>query len=276
MAIDCRLSILNRDVLAGIMADVHKTLRRPLQSYPLKKNSKNEDILFSKKPNPFAFETELTLEYPVSLVEQITKFLTDAIMEGKIENGQRLGESELQRRFGISRSPIRESFRILEKNGLVITVPRKGTFVRKITRKDIEENFPIRALLEGFAARLAISHSEPEDIRRMEFALSKMVEAVKENDFGSYFKYHSDFHDAFIYASKNDTLIEILDNLRRRAIWFRFTYLWHQANYDYSIRVHSEILDLVIKKDADRLEALVKEHTLIALDDFQKFLNSKS
>ncbi len=215
-------------------------------------------------------------KYPVSLVEQITEFLTNAILEGRIENGQRLVENELQKKFGISRAPIRESFRILEKLGLVVIIPRKGTYVRKITQKDIEENFPIRACLEGLAARLATSNVVPKDIEGMELALSRMTEEARNNNFKSYFKYHNEYHEIFINASRNDTLIEIIENLRRQAVWFRFSYLWHQENFEYAIRVHREILDLFIKKEAERVEALVKEHILIALERFLQFLVSKN
>jgi len=218
---------------------------------------------------------KFTPKYPTSLVEQITEFLTNAILEGRIENGQRLVENELQREFGISRAPIRESFRILEKNGLVVVMPRKGTYVRKITQKDIEENFPIRARLEGLAARLAILHLESKDIKEMESTLLKMTGAANENNFKTYFKYHSQYHEIFINACRNDTLIEIIKNLRRQGVWFRFSYLWHQENFEYAIRVHREILDLFIKKDAERAEALVKEHILIALGRFLQFLVSK-
>jgi len=255
--------------------DLSKNLISPLFN-PARDDAKEGGRLSMKKPTTLPLGEELTIEYPVSLVEQITKFLTTAILEGKLENGQPLVESEIQRRFGISRSPIRESFRILEQNGLVVIIPRKGTFVRKITRKDIEEHFPIRAMLEGYAARLAALFAGPEDISRMELALSLMIKAAKENDSMAYFKKHSEFHDVLISACKNDTLIAILDHLRRHAIWFRFTYLWHQRNYDYSVRVHTQILDLMIKKDADQLESLVKEHTLVGFQDFLKFLDSKT
>ena len=223
----------------------------------------------------FVTEKEFSPQYSSSLVEQVTEFLTNAIIEGRLESGQRLVENELQRKFGISRAPIRESFRVLEKKGLVIIVPRKGTFIRKITQKNIEENFPIRASLEGLAARLAIPHLEPKCIEKMELDLSKMKEAAGENNFKSYFKYHTEYHEIFIDASQNDTLIEIIKDLRRQAIWFRFSYLWHQENYDYAIRIHREILDFLIKKEADRVEALVKEHIFIALGRFRQFLKQK-
>ena len=213
----------------------------------------------------FSAEKEFTPQYSVPLVEQITDFLTNAIIEGRFEGGQRLVENELQRKFGISRAPIRESFRILERKGLVAIIPRKGTFVRKITQKDINEQFQIRALLEGFAARLAISELTPKDIEEMKLAFTKMKEAALINDFMSYLNHHTRYHEIFIYSCKNDTLIEILENLRRQAIWFRFIYRYFKESFDYSIRVHEEILDLFIKKDADRAEALVKEHILVSL-----------
>jgi DNA-binding GntR family transcriptional regulator len=218
---------------------------------------------------------EFSPQYSQPLVEQITEFLTHAIMDGQFESGGRLIETELQRQFGVSRSPIRESFRILEKKGLVGSVPRKGTFVRKITQKDIEENFPIRANLESLAARLALPHLNAQDMEKMESAFSRMKEAAKNNDFKSYLKYHTQFHDIFIRASGNDTLIEILENLRHQAIWFRYSYLYVQEAFDYAVRVHRKILDFFIKKDADRLEAQVKEHILIALGRFIQFLESQ-
>jgi DNA-binding GntR family transcriptional regulator len=218
---------------------------------------------------------EFSPQYSQPLVEQITEFLTHAIMDGQFESGGRLVETELQRQFGVSRSPIRESFRILEKNGLVSSIPRKGTFVRKTTQKDIEENFPIRANLESLAARLALPHLNAQDMEKMEAAFSKMKEAAKNNDFKSYLKYHTQYHDIFIRASGNDTLIEILENLRHQAIWFRYSYLYVQEAFDYAVKVHRKILDLFIKNDADRLEALVKEHILIALDRFVQFLESQ-
>ena len=243
-----------------------------LSSVDRQPNTSNGEI----PVNFWGHEKEFTPQFSASLVEQITEYLTNAILEGGLVGAQRLVENELQRRFGISRAPIRESFRILEKNGLVVNIPRKGTHVRKITRKDVEENFPIRACLESLAARLAIPNLTEADIENMGRALSEMRKAAQKNNFGSYLRHHQNFHEIFITASKNDALIEILENLRRQAMWFRFSYLYVQENYEYGLRVHQELLDLFTKKKkADRLEQLVKEHILIALDRFLDFLASK-
>ena len=168
---------------------------------------------------------KLALKYPISLVNQITESLTNAIIEGELSSGQRLVESDLQKKFKVSRAPIRESLRILESLGLLINIPRKGRFVRKIDKRSVEENFLIRVSLEALAARLAVPNLRPEDIEGMKMALLRMTEALRKRDFKSYFKYHFDYHDIFVYASKMDTLIRILENVRRHAIWIRIVYL---------------------------------------------------
>ncbi len=223
-------------------------------------------------------EKQFIPQYAVSLVDQITEFLSNEVIEGRLKSGQRLVENELRRKFGVSRAPIRESLRILESNGLLINIPRKGRFVRGIDKKSVEENFLVRASLESLAARLAIPNLRPEDIEGMKVALSRMTEALRKKDFKSYFKYHFDYHDIFVYASKMDTLIRILENVRRHAIWIRIVYLSGsvQKYFNDTTDVHRQILDLFIKKDADGVEALVKKHLLAAIEEASQFLKSKN
>jgi DNA-binding GntR family transcriptional regulator len=222
-----------------------------------------------------SFEIEFKPQYAMPLVDQIVDFLTDAIIERRLQDGQRLVENDLQRRFGVSRGPIREAFRVLEKNGLVHIIPRKGTYIRKISQKDIEEIFPVLAYLESLAARAAIPHITAVDVENMEVALSRMAEAAKGNDLKSYLKFHLAFHKIFIRACKNDVLIETIERLRRQAVWFRFSYLYIDDSFEYSISVHRKILELFGKKDADQVEVLVKEHLLVALPRFIRLLELK-
>lgn len=215
------------------------------------------------------------VQQPALLVDQVTEYLTKAISEGVMLPGTRLVEAELNRLFKVSRGPIREAFRILEKDGFVYTVARKGTFVRKITVTDIKENLPIRAMLEGYASRLAVQNIDQEQIDQLEFLLVNMAEAIESKNFSAHLKHHYKFHDTVILASRNATLIEILQNLRRRALWFRLLSLYAESMPQGQIRVHREILDMIKKGDAERCEELVKNHILDALAKFVSFLNSK-
>ena len=223
-----------------------------------------------------SFKKDSAIHYPLSLVRHVTDFLVDSIINGRLAPGERLIENDLQRRFSISRGPIRESLRILEKDGFVVTSPRKGTFVRKITQKDVEENFPIRANLEGLAARSALDHIRQKDIARMELALSKMEQAAQKKNLKAYLKQHLDFHETFILASKNDTLVEILQNLRRQAMWFSLLYFYVSEALEDELRVHREILNLFIQRDVNKLENLVRGHILGALTRFLDYIATKS
>jgi DNA-binding GntR family transcriptional regulator len=220
-------------------------------------------------------QKRFTKEIPESLSKYIGEIFANAIVEGKIKGGQKLVENEIQKRLGVSRSPIREAFRILERKGLVVNVPRKGTYVRKISENDIKENFPIRAYLEGLAARLAVPNLSPNDIAKMESDLEIVIKSAKLKDYKTYLKHHSNFHETFIRASKNTTLIEFLENLRRQSIWFRFTYFYVIDSSEVAIRAHSEILELFKKKDVEKVEFLVRNHILLALDGFIQFIKKE-
>ena len=214
---------------------------------------------------------------PSVLAEQVTRILTDSILEGVLKGGDRLVEAELQKKFGISRSPLREAFRDLEKRGLVVIIPRKGTVVKRITRKDIEENFPVRSVLEGLAAKEAFQKMTDKEKGSLYQALQKMEEAVLQNNTRLYWKYHLVFHETFINASQNDVLIDILQTLRMHSLWYRFSYQYYQEDLQKSLAVHKRIFTLFDNPDSDPavIAELVQLHIEEAYWRFLVYLESQ-
>jgi DNA-binding GntR family transcriptional regulator len=206
----------------------------------------------------------------MTLVDQITKALREDILTGRLKGGDQLLEDKLKDAFSVSRTPLREAFRVLEKEGLIEILPRKGSFVRGITRQDIEENFPVRAILEGLAARLAYPNITPQDIEEMEEIFEYMKKAAKNKDFRDYSMYHIDFHEIFINASKNETLIALLRNLRMHTLWHRYTYQYYKEDFENSLMIHRKIIDLFKKKEVspDEIEKAVRQHIEAALGPF--------
>jgi len=211
------------------------------------------------------------------LVDQVSDTIAQAILEGILRGGDQLVEAKLQKQFGISRSPLREAFRDLEKKGLVVIVPRKGTFVRTVTRKDIEDNFPVRAALEGLAAREAFSRMTKEELDSLQDAFLNMKEAAAEKNGKAFMEHHIRFHETFIKASGNDVLINILMNLRMHSIWYRFSYQYYKEDFQKSINIHKKILDLFRNKDSDpqEIESTVRWHIEVALDRFLAYLEEQ-
>lgn len=207
---------------------------------------------------------------PIALVDQIAKHLRDKILTGILKGGNQLLEDVLKNEFGVSRTPLREAFRVLEKEGLVEILPRKGTFVRKITRKDIEENFPVRAVLEGLAARFAHANLTQSDIDEMEEAFSLMERAAQKKDFIEYARYHLYLHEIFINASENEILITLLHNLRMHTLWHRYTYQYYKEDFRNSLKIHRKIINLFREENTspEEIERVVRQHIEIALDPF--------
>ncbi len=206
----------------------------------------------------------------LTLVDQITNVLRDNILTGKLKAGGQLLEDKLKQDFDVSRTPLREAFRVLEKEGLVEILPWKGAFVKKISKNDVKEIFPVRANLEGLAARLAYENSTQSHIDEMEKCLEHMQQSIHKNDFAKYSKHHIAFHDVFINASQNQTLIDIIQNLRICTLWHRNTYQFYEEDFGGPLKVHREITDLFKEKKTspDDVEKTVKLHIIAALGAF--------
>lgn len=199
---------------------------------------------------------------PVSLTEQASRILVDSIIQGVLRPGDQLVEIELQKQLGISRSPLREAFRDLEKKGLVDIVPRKGTFVKTITRKGITEHYPVQAALEGLAARDAFAKMTREDLVEMETEYEAMKSYIETTEAKSFEDHHEMFHVIFIEACGNELLINTIRNMRLQGNLYRY---FHRRSKHYvheSLKVHRKILNLFKNKKTDPnvLEQTVRHH----------------
>ncbi|NIM97923.1 MAG: FCD domain-containing protein [candidate division Zixibacteria bacterium] len=210
---------------------------------------------------------------PVNLVSQIAQFLEEAILAGSLPMGKQLVEAELSQRFNTSRPPIREAFRVLESKGLVTTVPWKGAFVKRITQKDFENHFPVRAVLDGLAARLAYRKLTQEDIKAMRADLDRMRESAAKEDFKAFLEFHNKFHSVFNAATDNDTLIDFLNLLRAQNSWFLLSSLqYFKENYEQSLEHHETILREFTREriSEEEMEKLVQEHVMVGLEYYRK------
>ncbi len=214
---------------------------------------------------------------PVSLSIQVAETLTQAILMGTFKGGDQLVEADLQEQFEISRSPLREAFRELEKKGLVEIIPRRGTFIKTISKKDIEEHFPVRAKLEGLAAAMAAARMSSSILNQLTDILTRMENAVTKGDTNAYYHHHLQFHDLFIKTSGNSLLIHLLENLRTQSVWHRFSYQYYQENLFKAFTVHRRILGLFAeeKPDPEAIEKVVSYHIDIALDRFIAYLEER-
>ena len=109
-----------------------------------------------------------------TLVTQAANIIKDLILTGKIKAGERLKETELEKALGISRTPLREAMALLQAEGLIVTHPRRGRFVKKIDIKEISDICEVRIALEALAVRLAHKHITPKDVLKLQMILNEV------------------------------------------------------------------------------------------------------
>ena len=109
-----------------------------------------------------------------SLPARVREVIEERILDGALREGDQIVEYQLARQLGISQTPVREALRRLEHDGLVITRPHRGTFVRRVTRREAAERYSLGMELEAFAARLVMPRLTPEDYRALEGLIDEM------------------------------------------------------------------------------------------------------
>lgn len=209
------------------------------------------------------------------LVEQVTESLKEGILDGTIQVGDQLIENQLQKELGVSRSPLRESMRILQTIGLVDIIPHKGTFVKKITLKDLEENFTLRIVLEGFAARLAYRNKTEAFLTALKQALDKMEQAVKDENPGDYKYWHMEFHELYNKASNNGLLVSLLRQLRMHEVWHNSYFKIHKQYYSEFLELHKKIWVAFMDDNLDEntVGDIVSQHVQAGFDRVKKHIN---
>jgi len=194
------------------------------------------------------------------LVAEVARRLEDAILSGQLQPGQRLGEAELARRFGVSRAPVREAARQLQQRGLLIAEPRRGFFVRPISVQEIDDVYGVRICLESCAAITAAPR-----LTKAQFSnLSARVEAMRaharagredalvEEDFA--------FHVAICDASGNRRLAGLITDL---AAEIRMMIALIGRIYDDPHRIaetHQPLLDVLTTGDEATIRAAWQTH----------------
>jgi DNA-binding GntR family transcriptional regulator len=144
-----------------------------------------------------------------TLMSQALQEIREAIRKGKLKPGDRLVETQLAEEMYISRFPIREALRYLEKEGLVETKPFKGTYVAKLTERDMEELYSLRSAIEEFAIRILIKHINAEKIKKLESIFDSMQQASKNEDLDKLISEDFRFHQTICELSDHRKLLEV-------------------------------------------------------------------
>lgn len=201
-----------------------------------------------------------------SLTSVIYDQLEDMILNGTLKPGERINESRFSAILQVSRAPIREACRQLEKHGMVQIIARRGTFVTIIEMSEVKELYDIRASLETLAAEKAASYATPKDLIKFQAILGNMKAAIKADDAKEYFKANILFHRKIVLVSGNKNLKSLIEGIHNKASLFCKTNLSLLYRMSTSYRQHNDIYRAIEAGDPVDASTHMKYHVIGARD----------
>ncbi len=194
--------------------------------------------------------------------EHIFEHLKQAIIRGDIPAGSRMVETRIAETMGVSRTPVREAIHKLEREGYLTKKSHSGFAVAGLTREDIEECFGIRAVLEGYAARLATVRHTPEQLKPLMRKIDLFQKHLDKDDLEALPKINTDLHNIIYDLSGSPKLIKMINDLKEQILRFRKIILKSKTLAQASHKDHSDMLAMMKERRAEEVETLVREHIL--------------
>ena len=186
------------------------------------------------------------------LRDEVFNTLRERILKGVYKPGERLMEIHLADQLGVSRTPIREAIRMLELEGLVKMVPRKGAQVAKISKEDLQDVLEVRKALDTLSVKLACERITEDEIKLLNNAEREFEKALASKDVREIAEADVAFHDVIHSATKNGRLKSMISNLAERIYRYRFEYIKQQSDGGKALMLeHREIMRCIESRDVE-------------------------
>lgn len=208
-----------------------------------------------------------------SFRDQAYALLRQAIAEADVygqEEEVRLDERQLSEALGVSRTPIREAMTLLEQEGFLRTVPRRGIFIVRKTKKEIIEMIQMWAALEGMSARFAALHASDADIARLRHLFDEFADSTPSAHIHEYSEANLAFHQAIVTMGGSQVIADTIKNLLVHVRAIRKLTIFKDNRAERSIVDHLRIVEALERRDANLAEQLVRDHTLELADYVEK------
>jgi DNA-binding GntR family transcriptional regulator len=195
-----------------------------------------------------------------SLHDEVAAQLRERIFAGELTPGMFLDELQLAEQMKISRTPLREALKVLTHEGLVRHEPRRGCFVYEVTEQDLDEIFPVIALLEGRCAFEAAQNATDSDLAALEDLHQKLQRHAKARRINEYYATNFAIHEAIIALAGNRWLAGVIGDLRKIVKLARLQQLHAPGRLDQSLSEHLAVFAALKARDAEGADAAMRTH----------------
>lgn len=229
-----------------------QNLSRDAAFYHGEKTTQKVDSMFKKNKR-------------TTLEAQALKQIKNEIGSGRLRPGDRIVEEDLAKKMGMSRFPIREAIRALEREGLLVSIPFKGAHIRQLDEKDLEELYALRSGLEELAIRILMDRITKEKVERLESIVKAMEQATQEGTVDKLILEDVKFHRTLCQLSGNRRLLEIWMTLENQLRSFIALEEMSYKKENQLAKTHTPILDAIKSADTHLAEKSVREHFMNAM-----------
>ncbi len=195
-----------------------------------------------------------------TLAAQLVDMLRQQILDGDLAPGARLQEEELSRRFGVSRTPLREALKTLASEGLVEIAPNRGAWVTELSISELAETFPVMGVLESLAGELAAVHGNDADLGELRDLHDEIVKHYRARDLQAYFASNQRFHERLMVAAHNATLAQHYHQLAGRVRRARYRANLSEKRWAQSVAEHEAIIQALEDRDGAALARILRTH----------------
>ena len=197
-----------------------------------------------------------------ALHKAVAARLRDLIVEGILEPGTRLNERMLCLRLAVSRTPLREAYKVLAAEGLVELLPNRGARVARMSIGDIQCTFEVMSALEGLSGEIACRHITDPEIQQIRALHFEMLACHARRDLPGYYRLNHSIHDAINLAARNPVLTQTYQQINARMQALRFRSNFEHDKWDIAVREHGEMLERLMAREGVRLGDLLRRHVL--------------
>lgn len=195
-----------------------------------------------------------------SLHDEVATKLRERIFAGELAPGSFVDEPALCAELAISRTPLREALKVLTAEGLLRHEPRRGCFVSEITERDLDDIFPVIALLEGRCAFEAANNASDADLAALEQLHDRLNRSARARRINDYYDANFAIHEAIITLANNRWLAQVIGDLRKIVKLARLQQLHAPGRLDQSLSEHMAVFAALKARDAEGAEAAMRTH----------------
>jgi len=203
---------------------------------------------------------------PTALYQEVAERLRQRIFAHELTPGTWIDEQKLAEQYGISRTPLREALKVLASEGLVELKPRRGCYVTEISRQDLDDIFPLMAMLEGRCAVDAVRRAKPADIRELKAIHERLEAAARDGRIDAFFEANQAFHKRIQELANNRWLLSVIQDLRKVLKLSRLHSLSLEGRLQQSLDEHRAIMAAFEAGDAETAEKAMHDHLLSGRD----------